>query len=113
MQELNGMIQQKFWVRGLIFLAVASVIILLAIAIMLPDIRIRAARFVGWLPMQLSLWLLPPDSPHSGAAMLAVWFAPAIVVGAVIGWLTYNMRWWLAATGVLVVLSFASMFLSI
>jgi hypothetical protein len=105
------MVQQKFWVRGLMLLTIVSVIALLAIAILLPDIRIRVAQAVGWLPMQLSLWLLPSGSPHSGAALLSVWFAPAIVIGAIVGWLTYSVRWWLGATGILVGLSLASMVL--
>ncbi len=109
MQQLYGLIQQKFWLRGLIFLAMASAMSLVAIAIMLPDIRIGAARAIGWLPMQLSLWLLPSDSPHSGAAMLAVWFAPAVALGAVLGWLAYDMLWWLGATGFLIALSIGSM----
>jgi hypothetical protein len=113
MQQLHGMIQQKFWVRGLMLLAIVSAIVLLAIAVLLPDIRIRVARAFGWLPMQLSLWLLPSDSPHSGVALLSVWFAPAIVIGAIVGWLTYSVRWWLSATGILVGLSLASMFLGV
>ena len=106
---MHGMIKQKFWVRGLMLLAIASVIILLAIAILLPDIRVRVARAVGWLPMQLSLWLLPSGSPHSGAALLSVWFAPAFLIGATVGWLTYSVRWWLGATGILIGLSLGSM----
>ena len=91
-------------------LAIASVIALLAIAIILPDIRIRVARAISWLPMQLSLWLVP--SPPSGVAVLAVWLSPSIVIGAIVGWLTYNIRWWVAATAILAVLTFASIFLS-
>ena len=112
MQKLHGMIQKKFCVRGLMLLAIASVIALLAVAILLPDIRIRIARAISWLPMQLSLWILPSGSPPSGAAVLAVWLSPAIVIGAIVGWLTYNIRWWLGATGILAVLTFSSIFLS-
>lgn len=112
MQPLYEMAKHKFWVRCLIFLAIALAIVLLATSIMFPDIRISAARSLGWLPMQLSLWLLPSDSLHSGAAILAVWFTPAVVVGAVIGWLAYNIRWWLSATSILVGLSFVSLLLS-
>jgi hypothetical protein len=112
MQKLYGMIQQKFWVRGLMLLAIASVIALLAIAILLPDVRIRVARVISWLPMQLSLWLLPSGLPPSGVAVLAAWSAPAIVIGAIVGWLTYNIRWWLGATGILAVLTIASILLS-
>jgi hypothetical protein len=111
MQQLQGSVIQKFCVRGLMLLAIVSVIALLVIAILLPDIRIRAAQTVGWLPMQLSLWLLPSGSPHSDAALLSVWFAPAIVIGAIVGWLAYSVRWWLGATGILVGLSVASMVL--
>lgn len=106
------MIKKNFWIRGLMLLVVASVIALLAIAILMPETRIRVARAISWLPMQLSIWLLPSGSPPSGAAVLAAWSAPAIVIGAVVGWLTYSKRWWLGATGILGVLTIASMFLS-
>jgi hypothetical protein len=112
MQQLYGTIQQKFWVRGLMLLVIASAIGLLAIAILLPDVRIRVARVISWLPMQLSLWFLPSDSPPSGAAVLAAWSAPALVIGAIVGWLTYSRRWWLGVTGILAVLTIGSIFLS-
>jgi hypothetical protein len=36
-----------------------------------------------------------------------------LVIGAAIGWLTYSIRWWLSATGILIVLSVASMVFSV
>ena len=106
----TGMIQKNFWVRGLMLLAIALVIALLAIAILLPDTRIRVARVISWLPLQLSLWLLP--SPPSGVLVWAVLLTPAFIIGAVAGWLTYNKRWWLGVTGILIVLTIASLLLS-
>jgi Ca2+/Na+ antiporter len=109
--ELHERIKQKFWLRTLVFLAIASVIAVVVSALLFPDARVKIAKSFGWLPLHLSLWLLPPGTPHSDTALMAVWFAPAIIIGAAIGWLTYDRRWWLSTTGVLVALSIASMLL--